>query len=107
LNVLRSLRDEAHRFAIAYNRMLRARKIRESVLDDIPGIGPSKKKALLSVFGSTRRLSAASEEEIAVVPGIGAALARSIKDWLCPSGLREAGAGPQEAGGDELSSESK
>jgi excinuclease ABC subunit C len=85
LKVLRSLRDEAHRFAIAYNRKLRARRIRESVLDDIPGIGPSKKKALLSVFGSVRRLSAAPESEIAAVPGVGPALSRSIKDWLCPA----------------------
>jgi excinuclease ABC subunit C len=85
LKVLRSLRDEAHRFAISYNRLLRARRIRESALDDIPGIGPSKKKALLSVFNSVRRLSAAPESEIAAVPGVGAALARSIKDWLCPA----------------------
>lgn len=84
LKVLRSLRDEAHRFAIAYNRKLRARRIRESALDDIPGIGPAKKKSILSVFGSVRRLSAADESEIAGVPGVGAALARSIKDWLCP-----------------------
>ncbi len=85
LKVLRSLRDEAHRFAIAYNRKLRARRIRESVLDDIPGIGPSKKKALLSVFGSVRRLSAAAEADIAAVPGVGVALAKSIKDWLIPA----------------------
>ncbi len=84
LKVLRSIRDEAHRFAISYNRLLRARRIRESALDDIPGIGPAKKKALLSVFGSVRRLSAAPETELAQVPGIGLALACSIKDWLCP-----------------------
>jgi excinuclease ABC subunit C len=86
LKVLRSLRDEAHRFAIAYNRKLRERRIRESVLDDIPGIGASRKKALLSVFGSVRRLAAAPENEIAAVPGIGPALARSLKDWLIPGG---------------------
>jgi excinuclease ABC subunit C len=93
LNVLRSLRDEAHRFAIAYNRKLRAKRIQESVLDDIPGIGPSKKKNLLSVFGSVRRLSAAPEADIALVPGIGTDLARNIKDWLAPSSLPE---GPDE-----------
>jgi excinuclease ABC subunit C len=85
LKVLRSLRDEAHRFAIAYNRLLRARRIRESVLDDIPGIGPSRKKALLSVFSSVHRLAAASEAEIAAVPGVGPALAKSIKEWLIPA----------------------
>jgi excinuclease ABC subunit C len=93
LNVLRSLRDEAHRFAIAYNRKLRAKRIQESVLDDIPGIGPSKKKNLLSVFGSVRRLSVAPEAEIALVPGIGTILARNIKDWLTPSSLPEGSAG--------------
>lgn len=75
LVVLQRLRDEAHRFALDYHRRLRNRAIGESVLDDIPGIGPRKKELLLRRFGSVRRLAAASKESIASVPGIGDSLA--------------------------------
>ncbi len=98
LTMLRRLRDEAHRFAIAYNRLLRARCIRESVLDDIPGIGPSKKKALLTAFGSVRRLAAAPESAVAQVSGIGPMLARTIKDWLTPGVPEPGGAGTDQEG---------
>ena len=82
LHVLQRIRDEAHRFALAYHRRLRARLLRESVLDEVSGIGPARKQSLLARFGSIRRLSAASEEEIAAVPGVGSAMAKAIKEEL-------------------------
>lgn len=76
--VLRQLRDEAHRFAVTSHRRLRNKRIRESALDDIPGIGPQKKRLLLRTFGSVYRLAKASAEDIAAVPGIGGELAAAI-----------------------------
>ena len=76
--VLTRLRDEAHRFALDYHRRLRGRIIRESVLDDIPGIGAVRKAALLKRFGSVSRLSKATVEEIDAVPGIDRTLAEAI-----------------------------
>ncbi|MFO7937002.1 MAG: excinuclease ABC subunit UvrC [Kiritimatiellia bacterium] len=78
LKVLIRLRDEAHRFAVDYHRRLRNRTIRESALDEIPGIGPVKKNALLKHFGSVYRLARASVEEIAEVSGITEKLATAI-----------------------------
>jgi len=78
LKVLMRLRDEAHRFAVDYNRRLRLRALRESVLDEIPGIGPRRKADLLAAFGSVRRLAAADEEALAQVPGITSELAEAI-----------------------------
>jgi excinuclease ABC subunit C len=82
LHVLQRIRDEAHRFALAYHRRLRARRIRDSALDEVEGIGDRKKEALLAHFGSVDRLRRASEADIASVPGIGEALAREIKARL-------------------------
>ncbi|MDD4871547.1 MAG: excinuclease ABC subunit UvrC [Kiritimatiellae bacterium] len=82
LKVLQRLRDEAHRFALTYHQQLRNRCIRESALDDVPGIGKKKKKALLGKFGSVRRIMNATEDQIASVPGIGYELARAIKGML-------------------------
>jgi excinuclease ABC subunit C len=76
--VLQRLRDEAHRFAVTYHRVLRGRAIRESVLDEVPGVGPSRKQSLLRHFGSVRRLGRASAEEIAAAPGIGPQLAAEV-----------------------------
>ncbi len=78
LTVLRALRDEAHRFALTYHRRLRARRLRESELDEIEGVGANRKAALLKHFGSVLRLRRAPEEAIAAVPGIGPALAHAI-----------------------------
>jgi excinuclease ABC subunit C len=78
LFVLQHLRDEAHRFAVAYHREKRAKRALASPLDEVPGVGPSRKKALLKRFGSLARLSRASAEEIAATPGIGPELAGSI-----------------------------
>lgn len=82
LKVLRRLRDEAHRFALEYHRSLRSRRVRESLLDDIEGVGPSRKTALLSAFGSVKRIRKASQDEIASVPGIGYKLAGDILSVL-------------------------
>ncbi|MBP7274872.1 MAG: excinuclease ABC subunit UvrC [Kiritimatiellae bacterium] len=82
LVILRRIRDEAHRFALTYHRYLRARRIRESLLDEIPGVGEQRKQVLLTHFGSLLRLRRASVEEIAAVPGVGAALAGAIHATL-------------------------
>ncbi|MBU4201300.1 MAG: excinuclease ABC subunit UvrC [Verrucomicrobia bacterium] len=82
LKIFQALRDEAHRFALTYHRRLRARRIRESVLDDIPGIGANRKQMLLKQFGSVSRLAQAPESELAALPGIGKKMARTIKQAL-------------------------
>ena len=86
LKLLQHLRDEAHRFALTYHRHLRGQKIRESVLDEIPGIGKERKRALLGHFGSIRRLAHATEAQIAEVPGIGPSMARTIRRELQGAG---------------------
>ena len=82
LRVLQRLRDEAHRFALTYHRRLRARRIRESLLDEIEGVGEQRKQILLAHFGSVPRLRRATEAEVAAVPGIGPVLARTICEVL-------------------------
>ncbi|MEW6058860.1 MAG: excinuclease ABC subunit UvrC [Actinomycetota bacterium] len=82
LFVLQHLRDEAHRFAVTYHRQKRSKRAVASPLDDIPGIGPSRKKALLRRFGSLARLSRASVEEIAETAGFGPDLARTVYERL-------------------------
>ena len=78
LMVITRLRDEAHRFAITYHRSLRERTIRESVLDEVPGIGEAKKTALLRRFRSVRGIARASVEDIASAAGVGAATAEAV-----------------------------
>ena len=82
LYLMQHIRDEAHRFAITYHRTKREKRALRSPLDDIPGVGPTRKKALLRRFGSLSRLRSASAGEIAQVPGIGPALARTIDEHL-------------------------
>jgi excinuclease ABC subunit C len=82
LQLLQRLRDEAHRFANTYNADLRSRKIRESVLDDLPGLGPVRRAALLDHFGSIDRLRAAAAAEIQDVPGFGPKLAAELQQFL-------------------------
>jgi excinuclease ABC subunit C len=82
LNILQRLRDEAHRFANTYNADLRSRKIKESVLDDFPGLGPVRRAALLEHFGSIDRLRSASVEKISAVPGFGAKFAEQLHAFL-------------------------
>jgi excinuclease ABC subunit C len=82
LKVLQRIRDEAHRFSLAYHRTLRAQKMRESILDELDGIGAKRKQLLLRHFGSVLRLARASEADIAEVPGIGPVMAASIRTTL-------------------------
>ncbi len=86
LYLLQRVRDEAHRFAIAYHRQKRGKAATASALDEVPGLGPARRKTLLKHFGSVRKLSAASVEEIAAVPGIGPKLAATIVAVLAPGG---------------------
>ena len=82
LYLVQRLRDEAHRFAITYHRDLRSKRQTRSAFDDLPGVGPKRRRALLRVFGSTKRVREAPVEQIAAVPGIGASLAARIKATL-------------------------
>ena len=82
LFVLQHIRDEAHRTAVAYHRSLREKRALRSPLDDIPGVGPARKKALLKRFGSLTKLRAASVEEIAATPGVGPQMAATVHDHL-------------------------
>jgi excinuclease ABC subunit C len=82
LYLLQRLRDEAHRFAITYQRTKRSARLVDSLLDDVPGLGHARKKALLRQFGSLRRLRQATVEEIATVPGMGPVTAQSVVDAL-------------------------
>jgi excinuclease ABC subunit C len=76
------VRNEVHRFSVTYHRSLREREARRSLLDDVPGIGPSRKEALLKRFGSVRAIAEKAPEEIAEVPGIGIETARRLKQAL-------------------------
>jgi excinuclease ABC subunit C len=85
LNLLQRLRDEAHRFANTYNADLRSRKIRESVLDDFPGLGPVRRAALMEHFSSIEKLRGATAEEIAGTPGFGKKFAAELHAFLASS----------------------
>jgi excinuclease ABC subunit C len=78
LYLLQRVRDEAHRFAITFHRQKRSKRMTASGLDNIPGLGETRRKALLREFGSLKRLSAATPEQIAEVPGIGRRTAEAV-----------------------------
>lgn len=78
LYLLQRVRDEAHRTALRFQRQKRSTRMTHSVLDDVPGLGPARRKALLARFGSVRRIRAATPEELAAVPGIGPRLAVAV-----------------------------
>ncbi|GAA2101243.1 excinuclease ABC subunit UvrC [Microlunatus panaciterrae] len=82
LYLLQRLRDEAHRFAITHHRSRRSKSMVESLLDQVPGLGEVRRKALLAHFGSLKKLRAATVEEIADVPGFGLKTALAIKSAL-------------------------
>jgi excinuclease ABC subunit C len=82
LRLLQRLRDEAHRFANAYNADLQSKRIRESVLDDLPGLGPVRRAALQDHFGSLDRIRSAGADAIAAVPGFGRKLAEELHAFL-------------------------
>jgi excinuclease ABC subunit C len=82
LYLVQRIRDEAHRFAIGYHRRLRAKAQVHSVFDDMAGVGPRRRAALLRVFGSVKRIREAPVEQVAAVPGIGPTMATRIKEAL-------------------------
>ena len=90
LYLLQRVRDEAHRFAITHHRSRRSKSMVESLLDQVPGLGEVRRKALMAHFGSLKKLRQASVEEIAQVPGFGLKLASAIKDALAATPQREA-----------------
>jgi excinuclease ABC subunit C len=85
VQLLRRLRDEAHRFAISFHRKKRSDRMRRSRLSDIPGLGQHRQKELLATFRSIDYIRAASPEQLAAVPGIGPRLAQQIYDYFHPS----------------------
>jgi excinuclease ABC subunit C len=82
LYLLQRVRDEAHRFAITYHRQRRSRSMTVSELDGVPGLGSSRRAALLKHFGSVKRLRSATAEDIAEVPGVGPATAQAVVEAL-------------------------
>lgn len=82
LKLLQRIRDEAHRFANGYNALLYRRRMKESLLDDAPGMSPRKKQMLLEKFGSVNRVKKATAKQIAEIPGISIKSASVILDWL-------------------------
>ncbi len=82
LNLLKRVRDEAHRFAITYHRKLREKRTVGSELDEIPGVGPARRTALLRNFGSVKKIRDATVEELAEAKGITAPLAKKIYDFF-------------------------
>ncbi|MCU1596063.1 MAG: excinuclease subunit, partial [Frankiales bacterium] len=78
LYLLQRVRDEAHRFAIAYHREKRSKAMTVSELDDVAGLGETRRKALLRHFGSVKKLKAASVEELMDVPGVGRRTAEAV-----------------------------
>lgn len=89
LYLVQRVRDEAHRFANRYRKVLNSRALAQSVLDTIPGVGPQRKAALLQHFGSIRKLKAASAAEIAAVPGMPAEVAERVAQALRAPELAE------------------
>ena len=87
LQLLQRVRDEAHRFAITHHRIRRDRAMTASILDELPGVGPARKRALLAHFGSPDAVVAASREELEAVPGVPGKLARELYRELHKAGV--------------------
>jgi excinuclease ABC subunit C len=82
LQLLQRVRDEAHRFAISFHRGRRDKAMTRSVLDDLPGVGPTRKRAILAHFGTPEAVLAASREELEAVPGLPGKVAREMHQHL-------------------------
>ena len=82
LYLVQRIRDEAHRFAVTYHQKVRAKRAVQSVLDDVDGVGPAKKRALLRRFGSVRGMREAPVSDLASVTGVSTALAERIKQAI-------------------------
>ena len=80
--LLQQIRDEAHRFAITYHRQQRSKRMRASVLDNVPGLGPARRKELVKHFGSVKQIRKASLEQLQEVAGVGPKLAETIYEHL-------------------------
>jgi excinuclease ABC subunit C len=87
LQLLQRVRDEAHRFAITHHRIRRDRAMTASILDELPGVGPARKRALLKHFGSPDAILSASREELEAVPGVSGKLAREVYRELHKTGV--------------------
>jgi excinuclease ABC subunit C len=98
LYLLQRVRDEAHRFAIAYHRQKRSTSMLVSLLDDVPGLGETRRKALMKQFGSLKRLRAATVEELVAVPGIGRRTAEAVLAAVAQPEVGEATAAQPEVG---------
>jgi excinuclease ABC subunit C len=83
---LQRLRDEAHRFAIGTHRAKRAKSLTTSTLDEVPGIGPNRKRALLMHFGTAKAVKGAALEDLERAPGISKGTARQLYDYFHPNG---------------------
>ncbi len=103
LYLLQRVRDEAHRTALRYQRQKRSTRMTTSALDDIPGLGPARRKALLARFGSVRKLRGATPDMIAEVPGIGPALAERIAESLAGPAASAVNLTTGEIVGDDVS----
>jgi excinuclease ABC subunit C len=86
LQLLQRVRDEAHRFAITHHRTRRDKAMTSSILDELPGVGPARKRALLARFGSPENMIAASSEELQAVPGLPAKVGRELYGYLHRAG---------------------
>ena len=86
LQLLQRARDEAHRFAVAHHRSRRDRAMTSSLLDDLPGVGPARKRALLAYFGSPEAVVGATREELQTVPGVPAKVGRDLYAYLHRAG---------------------
>ncbi|MBM6815005.1 excinuclease ABC subunit UvrC [Olsenella uli] len=97
LYLIKQVRDESHRFAITFHRELRDKAMTRSVIDDVPGVGPKRKRALMRRFGSIRRMRGATVEELAATPGIPAEVAtavwQALRAWDERDGPADPGAG--------------
>ena len=99
LYLLQRVRDEAHRFAISYHRSKRSKRMTESALDTVPGLGETRRKALVTHFGSVARIRQASIEEITAVPGIGTTTAAAVLAALGSEADRAGSDPPDDAVG--------
>lgn len=86
LRMLIAIRDEAHRTAVGYNRKQRGKAMTKSILDDVPGIGPKRREALLAHFSSIDQLRQADLDELAGIPGVGRSAAEAVKSFFAETG---------------------
>src|SRR5439155_26590228 len=97
LYLLQRVRDEAHRFAITYHRQKRSTGMLVSILDDVPGLGETRRKALMKQFGSLKRLRAATVDELMAVPGIGRRTAEAVQAAIAQPEAGEGDPSPDDA----------